>query len=108
MRDLLQATAPSDLKWTLVNFGWFMEYFLPEEKSYMRRIPGEFPIDPGAWTYTVRGTGAEPQGWTCGRDVARAVVTLLDTESEWVTDFYHFNPLFCIYSYLLFVVVFYV
>ncbi|OJJ63009.1 hypothetical protein ASPSYDRAFT_1168812 [Aspergillus sydowii CBS 593.65] len=54
VRDLLQATAPSDLKWTLVNFGWFMEYFLPEEKSYMRRIPGEFPIDPGAWTYTNR------------------------------------------------------
>lgn len=68
----------------------------------MRRIPGEFPIDPGAWTYTVRGTGAEPQGWTCGRDVARAVVALLDAENEWVTYFYHFNPLFCIYSYLQF------
>ncbi|BCS21172.1 uncharacterized protein APUU_21604S [Aspergillus puulaauensis] len=88
LRDILQGTAALDLKWTLVNFGWFMEYFLPDGKSYMKRIPGEFPIDPVAWTYTVRGTGDELQGWTCGRDVARAVVALLDTDGDWEPEIY--------------------
>lgn len=94
LRDILKATAAPDLKWTLVNFGWFMDYFLPEEKSYMKRIPGEFPIDPVAWSYTVRGTGDETQGWTCGRDVARAVVALLGTDRDWVNTSLLFMALF--------------
>jgi hypothetical protein len=65
-----------------------MEYFLPAEKSYMKHIAGEFPIDHGTWTYTVRGTGDEPQSWTCGRDVARAVVELLSSEEDWVGCFF--------------------
>ncbi|KAL4862843.1 hypothetical protein BDV12DRAFT_206904 [Aspergillus spectabilis] len=82
LRKILEQTAP-ELKWTLFNLGWFMEYFLPAEKSYMKYIAGEFPIDYGTWTYTVRGTGDEPQSWTCGRDVARAVVKLLSSQEDW-------------------------
>ncbi|KAL4878778.1 hypothetical protein BJY04DRAFT_220843 [Aspergillus karnatakaensis] len=77
------AAASKDLRWTLVNLGWFTDYFLAPEKSYMKYIAEEFPIDIKAWTYVVRGTGDEPQSWTCGRDVARAVVALLSTQEEW-------------------------
>ncbi|KAL4736651.1 hypothetical protein BDV11DRAFT_172715 [Aspergillus similis] len=71
------------LEWTLFNLGWFMEYFLPPSQSYMRYIEGEFPIDVASWTYTVRGTGEEPQSWTAARDVAKALVELLASEKEW-------------------------
>ncbi|KAL4932873.1 NAD(P)-binding protein [Aspergillus undulatus] len=74
--------APAELKWTLFNLGWFMDYFVAPEKSYMKNIPGEFPIDLEKWEYIVRGSGDEPQSWTCGRDVARAVVELLKAE-DW-------------------------
>ncbi|KAL3431968.1 hypothetical protein BDV09DRAFT_198241 [Aspergillus tetrazonus] len=71
------------LEWTLFNLGWFMDYFLPPSQSYMRYIEGEFPIDVASWTYTVRGTGEEPQSWTAARDVASALAELLASEKEW-------------------------
>ncbi|KAJ5519843.1 hypothetical protein N7463_000296 [Penicillium fimorum] len=74
-RTILQQSR--GIEWTLFCHGWFMEYFIPENKSYMTHIPGEFPIDLKSWSYCVRGTGEEPQTWTCGRDVARAVAELL-------------------------------
>ncbi|KAJ6094955.1 hypothetical protein N7467_002468 [Penicillium canescens] len=67
---------------TLFNNGWFMEYFVPEEKPYMRYMPEEFPINLRDWNYYVRGTGDEPQAWTCGRDVAKPVAELLAAD-EW-------------------------
>jgi hypothetical protein len=70
----------------LFNLGWFMDYFLPPSQSYMRYIEGEFPIDVASWTYTVRGTGEEPQSWTAARDVARALAELLASEKEWVSS----------------------
>lgn len=78
----------SGIEYTSFNLGWFMEYFLPEEKSYMAFLEGEFPVDPRPekWTVVMRGVGDEPQAWTCGRDVARAVVVLLGCE-EWVSSF---------------------
>ncbi|KAL4914578.1 hypothetical protein BDW62DRAFT_219992 [Aspergillus aurantiobrunneus] len=63
LRELLKRTSP-ELKWTLFNFGWFMEYFLPESKSYMKFLPGEFPIDPVSWTYCAKGNGEALQSWT--------------------------------------------
>lgn len=64
-----------------------MDYFVGEKKSYMKYLPGEFPIDLAKWEYVVRGTGDEPQSWTCGRDVAKAVAELLDAD-EWVRMFF--------------------
>jgi hypothetical protein len=72
------------VEWTLFNHGWFMDYFVPQDKSYMKCTPGEFPFDLKLWTYCVKGTGDEPQSWTCGRDVAKAVTELL-TAREWVS-----------------------
>ncbi|KAL4936813.1 hypothetical protein BDV06DRAFT_216375 [Aspergillus oleicola] len=65
LREILYKIPREKLTWTLFNFGWFMDYFLPEEKSYMKYLPGEFPIDPVTGTYCVRGTGEELQSWTC-------------------------------------------
>ncbi|KAL4789293.1 MFS general substrate transporter [Aspergillus venezuelensis] len=64
LREILYKIPKEKLTWTLFNFGWFMDYFLPEEKSYMKYLPGEFPIDLVTGTYCVKGTGDEMQSWT--------------------------------------------
>ncbi|KAI9698125.1 MAG: hypothetical protein M1836_004127 [Candelina mexicana] len=71
------------VEWTSFNHGWFMDYFVGEDKSYMKYLPGEFPITLKTWEYVVRGTGDEPQSWTCGRDVAKAVAELLVADEQW-------------------------
>lgn len=81
-RQILREEA-GDVEWTLLECGWFMDYFLPKEKSYMKPVPDEFPIDLDAWTVRIRGTGDEPQSWTLGREVGRAVVELC-AANEWV------------------------
>ncbi|KAI4086738.1 MAG: hypothetical protein LQ344_007307 [Seirophora lacunosa] len=79
-RDILRAQ--DAVTWTLFNQGWLADYFLPSSKTHMKPIPDEFPVDPNAWTACVRGTGDEEQSWTCGRDVAKAVVELCRA-SDW-------------------------
>ncbi|KAI4131948.1 MAG: hypothetical protein LQ347_002754 [Umbilicaria vellea] len=79
-RKVLQES--TDIEWTLFNNGWFMDYFLPKDKTYMRPVPDEFPVDPNAWQACIKGTGDEPQSWTCCRDVGKAVVMLLHAP-EW-------------------------
>ncbi|KAI4090958.1 MAG: hypothetical protein L6R37_007813 [Teloschistes peruensis] len=64
------------LEWTLLECGWFMDYFLKAEKSHMRPVPDEFPIDLDKWTARIRGTGDELQSWTIGREVGKAAVEL--------------------------------
>ncbi|RAH46775.1 MFS general substrate transporter [Aspergillus brunneoviolaceus CBS 621.78] len=57
-REILRSRAASHhVEWTLVHHGWFMDYFLPDHKSYMAYIPGEFPVDPQTWTYHGFGQG---------------------------------------------------
>jgi swainsonine biosynthesis oxidoreductase SwnR len=85
-REILQQHQPhgqGDVEWTLFNNGWFMDYFVGEDRSYMKYLPGEYPITLKTWDYVVRGTGDEPQSWTCGRDVAKAVAELLGA-NQWV------------------------
>ncbi|KAH8423698.1 uncharacterized protein LDX57_001455 [Aspergillus melleus] len=79
-REILAQT--SGITYTSFNLGWFMDYFLPPEFSYMGFLEDEFPVDPRpeVWRYVVRGSGEEEQCWTCARDVARAVVRLLGVE----------------------------
>ena len=71
------------LQWTLVNQGFFMDYFLKTEKTYLKPIPDEFPVDPNGWKVRIRGTGEEMQTFTMARDVAKAVIELL-TADAWV------------------------
>ncbi|KAI4145783.1 MAG: hypothetical protein LQ341_002273 [Variospora aurantia] len=81
-RKILKAEA-GDVEWTCIENGWFMDYFLPKEQSYMKPVPDEFPINLDAWTARVRGTGDEPQSWTLAREVGKAIVALCATEKEW-------------------------
>ncbi|KAL3486976.1 NAD(P)-binding protein [Aspergillus germanicus] len=82
LREYLKSIPKNDLQWTLFNLGWFMEYFIPAGKSYMKLLPGEFPFDLEKWTFTVRGGGDVLQSCTFGRDVGRAVAVLLGVD-EW-------------------------
>ena len=68
------------IEWTLFNGGWLADYFLPSSKTYMPAIPEEFPIDANGFSALIRGTGDEPQSWTCGREIAQAVVRLLKAQ----------------------------
>ena len=85
-RQLLRETR--GIEWTLFNGGWLADYFLNKEKTYMPAIPDEFPIDANGFKACIRGTGDEPQSWTCAREIARAVVELLRAP-QWVL---RFNP----------------
>ncbi|KAL9595837.1 MAG: hypothetical protein Q9179_004828 [Wetmoreana sp. 5 TL-2023] len=80
-RQILKNEA-GDVEYTLLQCGWFMDYFLPKEKSYMKPVPDEFPINLDEWTVRIRGTGDELQSWTLGREVAKAVVELCAAK-EW-------------------------
>ena len=84
-RRMLEASV--GIEWTLVNNGWFMDYFLPKGHTYMRPVPDEFPVDPNEWRVCIKGTGDEPQSWTWCRDVGRAVTRLLQAP-EWVSRDY--------------------
>ncbi|KAH8693801.1 hypothetical protein BGW36DRAFT_383759 [Talaromyces proteolyticus] len=79
-RKILEQTP--EIQWTSFNHGWFMDYFVKQNQTYMTHHAGEFPINHNSWEYCVRGTGDEPQSWTCGRDVGRAVAELL-AAPEW-------------------------
>ncbi|PLB54030.1 hypothetical protein P170DRAFT_431727 [Aspergillus steynii IBT 23096] len=105
----------TEVEWTFVNGGWFMDYIVQGNKvdptivpykpstrgpaksakpamlnteldtskvrSYMKPLPGIWPLDLDTFTATKLGTGEEPIGWTSARDVARALVKLLDAPS---------------------------
>ena len=71
------------IEWTLFNHGWFMDYFLPQHKTYIRMVPGAIPIDVANWSICIRGSGDEPQVWTSARDAAKAMVNLL-AAPKWV------------------------
>lgn len=70
-----------DIEWTIFNNGWFMDYFLTEDKSYMPSLPNEFPIDPNSWKACIRGDGNEVQSFTSCRDVAKALIMLFNAPS---------------------------
>ena len=71
---------------TLFCGGWLADYFLPKDRTHMPAIPDEFPVDPNNFRALIRGTGDEPQSWTSAREVAKAVVKLLDAP-KWVRSF---------------------
>jgi len=66
------------IEWTLVNPGWFADYFAPSDKSYLKPIRPVWPMDTEKATVTILGTGDEPIGWTAARDVAKALVRLIE------------------------------
>lgn len=75
--------AQHHVRWTLVNIGWFMDYFVPTERSYMKPLHPVWPVDIDKWQAVVLGTGEEKIAWTSARDVCKALVRLIEFE-EWV------------------------
>ncbi|KAL2049948.1 hypothetical protein ABVK25_009815 [Lepraria finkii] len=75
--------AQKEIEWTLFNVGWLMDYFLPARKTWMKPVPGKFPVDLEGWSALVRGSGEEVQSWTYGRDGGGGVVALCGAD-EWV------------------------
>ena len=75
--------AQDDVQWTLVNGGWFMDYFVTPEKTFMKPLPGVWPIDLHKRKAVMLGTGDEEIGWTAARDVAKALVRLAGMP-DWV------------------------
>ncbi|KAL0062103.1 hypothetical protein AAF712_011030 [Marasmius tenuissimus] len=71
-----------DVEWTLVNIGWFMDYFAPVGKSYMKPLHPVWPLNLEKWEVVILGTGDEPIAWTSARDVAKALVRLIDC-NDW-------------------------
>ncbi|RCI17266.1 hypothetical protein L249_3158 [Ophiocordyceps polyrhachis-furcata BCC 54312] len=67
-----------EVEWTIFNNGWLMDYCLTADKSYMPAIPNEFPIDPNGWKACIRGSGDQLQSFTSCRDVAKALIMLLE------------------------------
>lgn len=103
-----------EVEWTVVNGGWFMDYFVQgsrvgptallyspssnptttstgepstEEKpkwdpsiirSYLKPLPGVWPLDMDTFHATLLGTGNEPIGWTSARDVAKTLIKLIE------------------------------
>jgi nucleoside-diphosphate-sugar epimerase len=66
----------TELEYTLFNLGWFMDYFSPANKSYMKRLPTVWPLDENG--LRICGTGNEPVTFTSARNVAQAMVQLVN------------------------------
>ncbi|KAK7034502.1 hypothetical protein VNI00_012349 [Paramarasmius palmivorus] len=81
-----------DVEWTLVNIGWFMDYFAPVGKSYMKPLHPVWPVDLEKWEAVVLGTGDEPIAWTSARDVAKALVRLVEIKG-WDKETYLYGEL---------------
>ena len=85
-REILRNPAHAEgVEWTLFNTGWFMDYLLPQKKTYIRHAISDCPIDVGAWQVNIKGTGDEAVSWVCGRDVGKAIVELLKAK-KWVSQ----------------------
>lgn len=79
-----------EVEWTLMCIGWFMDYFVETEKRYYKDMPdGFWPLDTKNWKAVIPGTGEERIGWTAGRDVAKALIRLIEVpRGEWPEETY--------------------
>eukprot|EP01119_Soliformovum_irregulare_P015644 TRINITY_DN4428_c0_g1_i1.p1 TRINITY_DN4428_c0_g1~~TRINITY_DN4428_c0_g1_i1.p1 ORF type:complete len:310 (-),score=68.01 TRINITY_DN4428_c0_g1_i1:11-940(-) len=68
----------SEIEYTLFNLGWFMDYFIPAQNSYMKRLPVVWPLDIDARKIKIPGSGDDPLSFTWARDVARAMLKLVE------------------------------
>lgn len=71
----------TEVEWTLLNGGWFMDYVLPPPKSYMKCIVPVWPVDTEKRVAVIPGTGEEQIALTAARDLAKACVALVEAKS---------------------------
>ncbi|KAJ5108239.1 hypothetical protein N7456_004914 [Penicillium angulare] len=85
VRNMLRVQ--SELEWTLVSVGWLVDYLVPAKNRYLKDIGPAFPIDLADRKIIIPGTGKEPINVTCARDLAKALVRLLEIQ-KWETYTY--------------------
>jgi len=73
----------TDLEYTLFNIGWFMDYFIPENRTYMTPLGVVFPLNLQENTLRIAGTGNEPISFTAARGAGKALVKLIETNKPW-------------------------
>jgi nucleoside-diphosphate-sugar epimerase len=81
IRKLLEEQ--NEIEYTLFNQGWFMDYFIPADRSYMKRILPVWPLDLEKETIRIPGTGDEPITFTSARDTGKALARLATLNTKW-------------------------
>lgn len=81
IRKLLETQ--NEIEYTLFNQGWFMDYFIPADRSHMKRILPVWPLDFEQGTIRIPGTGDEPVTFTAARDTGKALARLATSNSKW-------------------------
>jgi nucleoside-diphosphate-sugar epimerase len=81
IRKLLEAQ--NEIEYTLFNQGWFMDYFIPADRSYIKRIFPVWPLDLEQATVRISGTGDEPVTFTAARDTGKALARLATSNLKW-------------------------
>lgn len=81
MRETLRSQ--TDIEWTIVCPGFFMDYVVPVEKTYLKDYPDMLPWDRSLWEATLPGTGNEDVVVSSARDVMKATVQILK-QPKWV------------------------
>ncbi|KAF2805517.1 NAD(P)-binding protein [Mytilinidion resinicola] len=72
-----------ELEWTTIACGWLVDYVVPSRNRWMKEIGDVFAIDLAGKKIVIPGTGKEPLDFTSVRDLAKAVVKLVQTPN-WV------------------------
>lgn len=65
------------LEFTIICLGWLMDYIIPRKNRHMSDVGDSFAVNLADGRFVVPGTGEEEIELTATRDVARAVVHLL-------------------------------
>ncbi|CAF1234366.1 unnamed protein product [Rotaria sordida] len=81
IRKLLEEQ--NEIEYTLFNQGWFMDYFISADRSYIKRILPVWPLDLEKETIRIPGTGEEPVTFTSARDTGKALARLATSDIEW-------------------------
>ncbi|KAH7011197.1 hypothetical protein EDB80DRAFT_570833 [Ilyonectria destructans] len=67
----------TNIKWTMVCQGWFMEYVLPQNKNPLRELGRAWVMDHNSKVFDIYGDGSQKLTLTSLDDVANATIEVL-------------------------------
>ncbi|KAM3510931.1 hypothetical protein MY11210_005397 [Beauveria gryllotalpidicola] len=74
----------SDVSWSSVSPGWYIDYIVPETQRYMSSLGDMWPQNYADKVFTLYGDGSQLVNFTSARDTARATIRLLEHDRrEW-------------------------
>jgi hypothetical protein len=73
----------SDVKWTMICNGWFMDYLLPLNQRYLKDLGSGWVMDHQSKVFELYGDGLQKVSLTSVRDTARAVMAILEDADDW-------------------------